>query len=127
MTSSSCDSRQSRPGGLPDHRGDLSPELLPAILGVNLARGAQVLAQCGVLVRHLNAIENHRPVCPRDGAAEAVVLSSSRSSLRRVNACGALPQVESLKLLTAAADYAALRLARIAARDYWIGQIHRPS
>ncbi|MBI2898020.1 MAG: magnesium-translocating P-type ATPase [Deltaproteobacteria bacterium] len=36
----------------------LSPELLPAILGVNLARGAEVMARHGVLVRRLNAIEN---------------------------------------------------------------------
>ena len=36
----------------------LSPELLPAILSVNLARGAQAMANHGVLVRHLNAIEN---------------------------------------------------------------------
>jgi Mg2+-importing ATPase len=36
----------------------LSPELLPAILTVNLARGAQNLAAGGVLVRRLNAIEN---------------------------------------------------------------------
>jgi Mg2+-importing ATPase len=36
----------------------LSPELLPAILSVNLARGAEMLARHGVLVRHLNAIEN---------------------------------------------------------------------
>lgn len=36
----------------------LSPELLPAILSVNLARGARMMAQHGVLVRHLNAIEN---------------------------------------------------------------------
>jgi Mg2+-importing ATPase len=36
----------------------LSPELLPAILSVNLARGARVMAQHGVLVRRLNAIEN---------------------------------------------------------------------
>ncbi|MEO8680348.1 MAG: magnesium-translocating P-type ATPase [Vicinamibacterales bacterium] len=36
----------------------LSPELLPAILSVNLARGAQVMARRGVLVRRLNAIEN---------------------------------------------------------------------
>ncbi|HWL63222.1 MAG TPA: magnesium-translocating P-type ATPase [Steroidobacteraceae bacterium] len=36
----------------------LSPELLPAILNVNLARGAQSLARRGVLVRRLNAIEN---------------------------------------------------------------------
>lgn len=36
----------------------LSPELLPAILSVNLARGAQNLARHGVLVRRLNAIEN---------------------------------------------------------------------
>jgi P-type Mg2+ transporter len=36
----------------------LSPELLPAILSVNLARGAQMLARHGVLVRHLHAIEN---------------------------------------------------------------------
>ena len=36
----------------------LSPELLPAILSVNLARGAQMMAHRGVLVRRLNAIEN---------------------------------------------------------------------
>ena len=36
----------------------LSPELLPAILNVNLARGAQMMARNGVLVRHLTAIEN---------------------------------------------------------------------
>lgn len=36
----------------------LSPELLPAILTINLARGAQWMAEHGVLVRRLNAIEN---------------------------------------------------------------------
>lgn len=36
----------------------LSPELLPAILNVNLARGARMMARHGVLVRHLSAIEN---------------------------------------------------------------------
>ena len=36
----------------------LSPELLPAILSVNLSRGASTMARRGVLVRHLNAIEN---------------------------------------------------------------------
>lgn len=36
----------------------LSPELLPAILSVNLARGAEAMAKKGVLVRKLNAIEN---------------------------------------------------------------------
>jgi P-type Mg2+ transporter len=36
----------------------LSPELLPAILSVNLARGAEMMARAGVLVRHLSAIEN---------------------------------------------------------------------
>jgi Mg2+-importing ATPase len=36
----------------------LSPELHPAILSVNLARGAQMMARHGVLVRHLTAIEN---------------------------------------------------------------------
>jgi P-type Mg2+ transporter len=36
----------------------LSPELLPAILSVNLARSAQLMADRGVLVRRLNAIEN---------------------------------------------------------------------
>lgn len=36
----------------------LSPELLPAILTVNLARGAQAMARHGVLVRRLGAIEN---------------------------------------------------------------------
>jgi Mg2+-importing ATPase len=36
----------------------LSPELLPAILTVTLARGAQRMAERGVIVRRLNAIEN---------------------------------------------------------------------
>jgi Mg2+-importing ATPase len=36
----------------------LSPELLPAVLSVNLARAARMMARQGVLVRHLNAIEN---------------------------------------------------------------------
>lgn len=36
----------------------LSPELLPAVLTVNLGRGAQLMAKHGVLVRRLNAIEN---------------------------------------------------------------------
>lgn len=36
----------------------LSPELLPAILSVNLAGGAKRMAEQGVLVRHLKAIEN---------------------------------------------------------------------
>ena len=36
----------------------LSPELLPAILSVSLARGAQAMGRRGVLVRRLNAIEN---------------------------------------------------------------------
>jgi Mg2+-importing ATPase len=36
----------------------LSPELLPAILSINLSRGARLLARQGVLVRRLNAIEN---------------------------------------------------------------------
>ena len=36
----------------------LSPELLPAILSVNLARSATQMAGRGVLVRRLNAIEN---------------------------------------------------------------------
>jgi Mg2+-importing ATPase len=36
----------------------LSPELLPAILSISLARGAQMMARRGVLVRRLNAIEN---------------------------------------------------------------------
>ncbi|ACO76509.1 cation-translocating P-type ATPase [Azotobacter vinelandii CA] len=36
----------------------LSPELLPAILGITLARGAQRMARRGVIVRRPNAIEN---------------------------------------------------------------------
>jgi Mg2+-importing ATPase len=36
----------------------LSPELLPAILSINLSRSAQLMASRGVLVRRLNAIEN---------------------------------------------------------------------
>lgn len=36
----------------------LAPEMLPAILSVNLSQSAQAMSQKGVLVRHLNAIEN---------------------------------------------------------------------
>jgi P-type Mg2+ transporter len=36
----------------------LSPELLPAILSINLSQSAQSMAERGVLVRRLNAIEN---------------------------------------------------------------------
>lgn len=36
----------------------IAPELLPAIMTVNLARGAQNMARRGVIVRQLNAIEN---------------------------------------------------------------------
>jgi Mg2+-importing ATPase len=36
----------------------LSPELLPAIVSVTLAAGARRMAQRGVIVRHLEAIEN---------------------------------------------------------------------
>ncbi|MCQ4347153.1 magnesium-translocating P-type ATPase [Pseudomonas stutzeri] len=36
----------------------MSPELLPAILSITLAKGAQRMAAAGVIVRHLNAIEN---------------------------------------------------------------------
>jgi Mg2+-importing ATPase len=36
----------------------LAPEMLPAIVAVNLGRGAQVMAQRGVIVRKLSAIEN---------------------------------------------------------------------
>lgn len=36
----------------------LSPELLPAILTINLTRGARAMSQHGVLVRRLSAIEN---------------------------------------------------------------------
>lgn len=35
-----------------------SPELLPAIVSVTLARGARQMAEAGVIVRRLNAIEN---------------------------------------------------------------------
>jgi P-type Mg2+ transporter len=36
----------------------ISPELLPAIISVTLARGAREMAHRGVIVRRLNAIEN---------------------------------------------------------------------
>jgi len=36
----------------------LSPELLPAIISVTLSTGARAMAQQGVIVRHLEAIEN---------------------------------------------------------------------
>lgn len=36
----------------------LAPELLPAILNINLAKGAQMMAKSGVIVRRLSAIEN---------------------------------------------------------------------
>ncbi|HPW18993.1 MAG TPA: magnesium-translocating P-type ATPase, partial [Candidatus Aminicenantes bacterium] len=36
----------------------ISPELLPAIITVNLSKGARAMARSGVIVRRLNAIEN---------------------------------------------------------------------
>jgi Mg2+-importing ATPase len=36
----------------------LTPQLLPAIISINLSRGAQKMAESGVIVRKLNAIEN---------------------------------------------------------------------
>ncbi|HEX9332437.1 MAG TPA: HAD-IC family P-type ATPase, partial [Anaerolineales bacterium] len=36
----------------------ISPELLPAIITINLSKGARVMAKRGVIVRQLNAIEN---------------------------------------------------------------------
>jgi len=36
----------------------LTPQLLPAIIGVNLSKGSQAMAKAGVIVRKLNAIEN---------------------------------------------------------------------
>jgi Mg2+-importing ATPase len=36
----------------------IAPELLPAIISINLSRGAQNMAKRGVIVRQLNAIEN---------------------------------------------------------------------
>ena len=36
----------------------IAPELLPAIISINLSRGAQNMAKRGVIVRRLNAIEN---------------------------------------------------------------------
>jgi Mg2+-importing ATPase len=36
----------------------IAPELLPAIISINLSRGAQKMAKRGVIVRRLNAIEN---------------------------------------------------------------------
>lgn len=36
----------------------MAPELLPAIISINLAKGAQVMAKSGVIVRQLSAIEN---------------------------------------------------------------------
>jgi Mg2+-importing ATPase len=36
----------------------IAPELLPAIISVNLSKGAQGMAKRGVIVRRLNAIEN---------------------------------------------------------------------
>ncbi|MDD4081161.1 MAG: magnesium-translocating P-type ATPase [Eubacteriales bacterium] len=36
----------------------IAPELLPAIMNINLSKGAQAMAKSGVIVRRLNAIEN---------------------------------------------------------------------
>ena len=36
----------------------LTPQLMPAIIGVNLSKGSQTMAKAGVIVRKLNAIEN---------------------------------------------------------------------
>lgn len=36
----------------------IAPELLPAIISINLSKGALAMAKCGVIVRRLNSIEN---------------------------------------------------------------------
>lgn len=36
----------------------IAPELLPAIISINLSKGAETMAKSGVIVRRLNAIEN---------------------------------------------------------------------
>lgn len=36
----------------------LTPQLMPAIIGINLSKGSQTMAKAGVIVRKLNAIEN---------------------------------------------------------------------
>jgi Mg2+-importing ATPase len=36
----------------------LTPQMMPAIIGVNLSKGSQTMAKAGVIVRKLNAIEN---------------------------------------------------------------------
>ncbi|SHJ51846.1 magnesium-translocating P-type ATPase [Parasporobacterium paucivorans] len=36
----------------------IAPELLPAIITINLSKGAQLMSKSGVIVRQLNAIEN---------------------------------------------------------------------
>jgi Mg2+-importing ATPase len=100
----------------------LSPELLPAILSVNLARGAHNMAAHGVLVRRLNAIENlgsmdvlctdktgtlTEGVVQLDGAWDSAGLASAR-------------------VMEIAATNAALQSGLVNPLDEAIQQAHRP-
>ncbi len=100
----------------------LSPELLPAILSVNLARGAQAMARHGVLVKHLAAIENL-------GSMD-VLCTDKTGTLTEgvVRLGGAFDEQgrESSEVLTLAARNAALQTGLANPLDEAILDAHRP-
>src|SRR5262249_23912278 len=100
----------------------LSPELLPAILSVNLARGAKMMAGRGVLVRRLNAIENlgsMETLCTdKTGTLTEGVIQVAGS----YDAAG----TESSSILEIAACNASLQSGLVSPLDQAILQTHKP-
>lgn len=100
----------------------MSPELLPAILSVNLARGATMMAQHGVLVRRMNAIENL--------GSMTVLCTDKTGTLTEgtIGLDGALDAqgTESPYVQELAAINAALQTGLVNPIDHAILQAHRP-
>jgi P-type Mg2+ transporter len=101
----------------------LSPELLPVILSVNLARGASLMAAHGVLVRRLNAIENL-------GSMDVLCTDKTGTlteGVVRLGAAHAADGVETARVLELGAINAALETGLPSPLDDAILAAHRPS
>jgi len=100
----------------------LSPELLPAILSVNLARGARMMASRGVLVRRLNAIENL-------GSMDTLCTDKTGTlteGVIQVEAAYDTTGVDSPEVLELAACNAAVQSGLVSPLDEAILQAHKP-
>ncbi|MBS1118424.1 MAG: magnesium-translocating P-type ATPase [Deltaproteobacteria bacterium] len=100
----------------------LSPELLPAILSVNLARGARMMADRGVMVRRLSAIENL-------GSIDVLCTDKTGTlteGIVQLDGAYDLAGARSPHVLELAATNAALQTGLANPLDDAIGRAHRP-